>query len=88
MSKVKQLAQQAVIDGVVSDLITTFQCRPYTIVEVYSDVNGFRFRGVGEAKCGKNDIWNDMIGYEVAFGRAVKMIVKNSGILKAKLNNQ
>lgn len=56
--------------------INTYQVRPYTIVEVYAEIDGLVYRGVGMAKLSKRDIWNSLTGHEVAYGRAVKDIRK------------
>lgn len=80
-NKSRKEIQMLIQESIIEDGITTFQCNPHTIVEVYVEVfdkvGHLRLvRGVGYAKLGKNDKWNSVIGYEVAYGRAIADIIK------------
>ena len=73
--------QQFVLENVIDDGIITFQSRPHTIVEIWamipvSDNSEKLFRGIGHAELGKNDPWDEVLGYNIACGRAIKSIVK------------
>lgn len=72
----RRLMELSVKDGIIEDGITTYQIRPYTIVEIFTEVNGYFYRGVGMAKLGKNDRWNSLLGYDIAYGRAVQQVIK------------
>lgn len=80
----RRCAELLVKDGIdVEAGLLTYQVRPYTIVEIYSTVCGKVYRGVGMAKQGKHDTWNGVLGYEIAYGRAVKQIITDAKLNRA-----
>ena len=50
--------------------------RPYTIVEIYAEINGKVYRGCGLATQGPNDTWNatSQIAHDTAYGHAIAEI--------------
>lgn len=56
----------------------THVVKPYTIVELVAEVGEKRVRGVGISRCGRNDTWNEEVGYQIARGRALKDAAKHA----------
>ena len=55
--------------------------KPYIICEVNAIIFNKKYRGVGIAKQGRHDKWNEKIGREIAHGRAIKDIIDNSDLM-------
>jgi len=55
--------------------------RPYVLCEMIAEINGKRYRAVKHALQSKNDPWNEELGVEIAYGRAIMAIAKHAQLV-------
>ena len=74
MNRFRQIKQEILQSGAV--LPKVYWDDPYTFVHLIIDWNGRDFESVGFAKRHPNDEWNEVLGLEIAMGRAVHKAAK------------